>query len=399
MHSPEYILFAISLLLFFSILASKVSTIFGIPALLFFLAVGMFAGSDELGWINFDNIRSAQFIGILALIFILYSAGLDTEWQNIRTVLWSGLLLATVGVAVTAVIVGSFVHYVLSFSWTEGMLLGSIAASTDAAAVFSILRSKGLHLKGGVRHLIEFESASNDPMAVFLTLGIIRLITIPSTSFLSLAMMFVLQMVVGAGIGVGMGHIICWLVNRLHLDYKGLYPVMTIALVLFTYSLTTLLGGSGFLAVYLAGIIMGNKAFLHKRELFRFHDGLTWLVQIGMFLTLGLLVTPSRLLPVFGLDLLAACVLMFFARPISVFLFTAFSRFHFKEKVFVSWVGLRGAVPIVLASFPLVAAVPRAEDIFYLVFFIVCTSMLVQGTSIPWVVKWLGLSNTPKLDK
>lgn len=393
MFQAEYILLATAVLFFLSIIASKASGRLGVPALLLFLILGMLAGSDGPGGIHFDNPHLAQLLGIIALIFILFSGGLDTEWQSVRSVMGSGLLLSTLGVLITAMLLGSVAYYLLDFSWLEGLLLGAIVASTDAAAVFAVFRARSVRLSKKLKHLIEFESASNDPMAIILTIGLIRLLTLPDTSMLSLLGLFFVQMVLGTILGLAMGYMLPWMIQRINLEQEGLYPVFTIAGALLIYSVTSLLGGNGFLAVYLAGLVTGNQEFPHKKDLIRFHDGLTWLMQIGMFLTLGLLVFPSKLLQVAGVDILIALFLMLVARPVSIFALTCFSQLQFKEKLLVSWVGLRGAVPIILATFPLVAGIAKAETIFNLVFFIVLTSMLFQGTSIPWIAKYL------KLDK
>lgn len=387
----EYVLIGASALLLLSVLASKISDRFGIPALLIFLVLGMLAGSDGIGGIYFDNPALAQSIGVIALVLILFSGGLDTEWKEIRPVLKEGVVLATLGVLITAVVVGLFSSAVLGFSLLEGLLLGSIVSSTDAAAVFSILRSKGISLKGKLKPLLELESGSNDPMAIFLTIGLIQLITMPDLSPWSLLMLFLQQMLIGAAIGYGMGKVILLLVNRLRLGYEGLYPVLTLSLVLLTFGLTDLVGGSGFLAVYLAGIVLGNQDFLHQRSLSRFHDGLAWIMQIAMFLTLGLLVFPSRLIPIVGTGLLIAGCLIFVARPVSIFIGLARSALNWREKTFISWVGLRGAAPIILATFPLLAGLEESGTMFNVVFFVVLTSVLLQGTSLPRVARWLNV--------
>jgi len=391
MTSVEHILVAASILLFLSVLASKASAKLGIPALLLFLILGMLAGSDGPGGIYFDDARLAQSLGVVALALILFSGGLDTEWSSVRAVLWKGLALSTAGVLITAVLVGLFARIVLGFSLLEGVLLGAIVSATDAAAVFSVLRARSVGLKGHVRQLLELESGSNDPMAVFLTTGLVGIITHPATSAFSLVPMFIQQMALGAALGYAIGKLIILIINRLGLQFEGLYPVLTLSLILLTYGATALLGGNGFLAVYMAGLVMGKNDFIHKRSVTRFHDGLAWLMQIAMFLALGLLVFPSHLLPVAGLGLLAALFLMLVARPAAVFLTLAFSGMRLNEKVMVSWVGLRGAVPIVLATFPLLAGMQRAEMIFDLVFFIVLTSILLQGTSLPLFARWLKL--------
>lgn len=387
----DYQLLSLSLILLVSVLASKISDRFGIPALVLFLALGMLAGSDGPGGVYFDNLSFTQFLGIAALAYILFAGGLETSWSEVRPVLGHGLVLATAGVLLTALIFGAFAHYVLGLSPLEGLLLGSIVSSTDAAAVFSVLRSRSVSLKGQLKPLLELESGSNDPMAALLTIGFVRLLTQPDMSLTALLLLFGLQMPLGALTGYGMGRGIVLLVNRLMLGYEGLYPVLTVSLVLLTYSLTNLIGGNGFLAVYVAGIVLGNSNFLHKRSLLRFHNGIAWLMQIAMFLTLGLLVFPSALVPVIGPGMLAAVWLMLAARPLSVFLCLLPTALSLREKIFIAWVGLRGAVPIVLATFPLLAGVPHADFMFNMVFFVVLTSVLVQGTSLPMVARWLHL--------
>ena len=391
MTSIDHILVAASILLLLSVLASKASAKLGIPALLLFLVLGMLAGSDGPGGIYFDDASLAQSLGVVALALILFSGGLDTEWSSVRPVLWKGLALSTAGVLITALLVGLFARIVLGFSLLEGVLLGAIVSATDAAAVFSVLRARSVGLKGHVRPLLELESGSNDPMAVFLTTALIGIMTQPQEGWFSLVPMFIQQMVLGSALGYAIGKLIVLLINRLRLEFEGLYPVLTLSLILLTYGATASLGGNGFLAVYIAGLVMGKNDFIHKRSVMRFHDGLAWLMQIAMFLALGLLVFPSHLLPIVGLGLLASLFLMLVARPVSVLVTLAFSGMKLNEKLMISWVGLRGAVPIVLATFPLLAGMPRSEIIFDLVFFIVLTSILFQGTSIPLFARWLKL--------
>ncbi|HEU4504493.1 MAG TPA: potassium/proton antiporter [Nitrospira sp.] len=391
MLTIEYFLLAAAGLLLLSVLASKAFGRMGIPALLLFLGIGMLAGSDGPGGIHFDNPWLAQSLGVVALTFILFAGGMDTEWASVRRVLGIGISLSTVGVAVTAGLVGWFATTALNMSWFEGLLIGAIVSSTDAAAVFAVMRSRYVGLRSPLKPLLELESGSNDPMAVFLTVGLISLITGQSDSPLDLVPMFIRQMVLGATIGYGIGKLMVLLINRLRLEYEGLYPVLTLSLVLLTYSGSAWLGGNGFLAVYIAGLMMGNSQFVHKRSLTRFHDGLAWLMQITMFLALGLQVFPTQLVPIAGTGLFLALFLMVFARPVAVFVTLAFASLTIKEKTMVAWVGLRGAVPIILATFPLLAGIPQATTIFNLVFFIVLTSVLLQGTSIPLVARWLGV--------
>jgi len=389
MISIEVLILVSSILLLLSILASKASDKIGVPALLLFLIVGMLAGSEGPGGIEFDNPWLAQSLGVTALSFILFAGGLDTDWSSIRPVLWKGLSLSTLGVLITALLVGCFATFVLEFSLLEGLLLGAIVSSTDAAAVFAVLRSRNVSLKEQLKRLLELESGSNDPMAVLLTIGLISLLINPTESVLDLVPMFIQQIALGALMGYAIGRGIILVVNYSRLQYEGLYPALTLALVLFTYGATASLGGNGFLAVYIAGLVTGNSNFIHKKSLMRFHDGLAWLMQITMFLSLGLLVFPSHLVPVIGVGMLVSLFLIFVARPASIFLTLLFAKINIREKTMISWVGLRGAVPIILATFPLVSGVSQAEMIFNLVFFIVLTSALIQGTSIPLVARLL----------
>ncbi len=392
MLSLEFAILAAAVLLLVSILASKASGKFGIPALLLFLVIGMLAGSDGIGGFYFDDPRLAQALGVVALVLILFAGGMDTDWDIVRPVLGPALALATVGVLLTTLLIGWFATWLLGFSLLEGLLLGAIVSSTDAAAVFAVLRSRNTSVKGQLKPLLELESGSNDPMAVFLTVAFILLLTAPNVTALDLIPLFVRQFLLGAVLGVGLGKATVWSINHLKLEFEGLYPVFTFATVLLIYAITALLQGSGFLAVYLAGLVIGNSDIIHKRSLLRFHDGLAWLMQIAMFLTLGLLVFPSRLAPVTGVGLVLALFLMFVARPISVFLTLALSKMEIRDKAMVAWVGLRGAVPIILATFPLLAGVGRAEYIFNLVFFIVFASVLLQGTTLPSVAQLLGVA-------
>ncbi len=391
MTSIEFILFIGAVLLLLSILSSKLSTRFGVPALLVFLAVGMLAGSEGLGGIYFDDPFIAQAIGVTALAFILFSGGFDTDWQQIRPVLWEGAVLATLGVILTAVVMGLFIRVVFQLPLVESMLFASVMSSTDAAAVFAVLRSRGINLPEKLRTLIEFEAGANDPMATLLTIAFIELLTEPSATLGAFVPTFILQLVLGAGLGFVLGRASAYTINRLRLQSEGLYPVMTVALVMLIYGATALVGGNGFLAVYIAGLVLGNSNIVHKRTLMRFHDGLAWLMQIAMFLVLGLLVFPSELVAVAGPSLLAAGFLILVARPVAVLLLLLPSKLSFRAKLLTAWIGLRGAVPIVLATFPLLAGVPGADAIFNVVFFVVLTSVLIQGPLIPYITKWLGL--------
>ena len=390
MHFDDLLLVS-SLLLLLSIFAWKVSSRLGIPALLLFLGIGMLAGSDGPGGIYFDDALVAQSVGVVALAFILFAGGLETDWKVVRPVLGGALSLSTIGVLLTAVIVAIFALIVLHFSFAEGLLLGAIVSATDAAAVFSVLGARNLHLKGKLLPLLELESGTNDPMAVFLTIGLTRQLTNPHESVLGMLLLFVQQMGVGAVVGLLIGLAAIWLISHLNLDVEGLYRVFTIALVLFAYGLTAWLGGSGFLAVYLVGLLLSNSSVQQVERLSRFHDSLAWLMQIAMFLILGLLVFPSRLPAVAVSGLLITGAAVFRARPVSVLIALLPVKTSLQEKLFVGWVGLRGAVPIVLATFPLLAGLSKASFLFDLVFFVVLASVLLQGMSVPFVAQWLGV--------
>ena len=394
----EHMLLVGALLLFASILASKTSGRLGVPTLLLFLGIGMLAGTDGLDIIDFDNAQLAQGLAVIALVFILFSGGMDTQWESVRPVLVKGLSLATVGVLITAVVVGVGVPYFTDLTLMEGLLLGAVISSTDAAAVFTILRSQNIKLKANLRPLLELESGSNDPMAFFLTTGLIQVMMHEGTSLWSLVPLFFVQMGIGAALGWLMGRLMVRTINRIKLGFDGLYPVLVLSMVLFTFGATHVVQGNGFLAVYVAGVVLGNNDFLHKKSLIRFYDGQAWLVQIVMFLTLGLLVFPSQVAQVVGPGLLICVLLMLVARPLAVFITLAPFGMHWRQKLFLSWVGLRGAVPIVFATYPLIAGVHNAGFIFNVVFFTVLTSVLLQGSSLALVAKWLGLQR-PKQHK
>jgi potassium/hydrogen antiporter len=380
-----------ALLLLGGVLLSKTSSKFGVPSLLLFLLLGILAGSEGILGVEFDDVEFAQSVGIIALAFILFSGGLSTHWRDIAPVLAPGVALASVGVLLSALVLGSLASVILGLDLLQGMLLGGIIASTDAAAVFSILRSRGVQLSGRLRAMLELESGSNDPAAVFLTIGFISLIQSDSTSVSGLVWSFFMQMGLGAVAGIVLAKATVFLINRLRLEFDGLYPVATFAFVLAMFEIVTWMGGSGFLAAYVAGAVMANSDFLHKRSLIRFHDAIGWLMQIGMFVLLGLLVFPSQLLSVVWQSLAIAALLMLIARPLAAVITLLPFRRPIREIGFVSWVGLRGAAPIILATFPVVAGIPNADTIFNVVFFVVLTSVLVQGTTIPYMARRLGV--------
>ncbi len=379
----ELAIIIVAALILISVIVSKISDRFGVPLLLLFLGIGMLAGSEGLGGIYFDDPIITQYIGVGALIFILFSGGLDTSWKSVTAVVKEGISLATVGVMLTAAIFGLFAFLILKLPLLESLLVGAVISSTDAAAVFSILRSKGVNIKKRTASLLELESGSNDPMAVLLTITLITFATRSETSLWAAAGLFLLQMVIGFVMGWLMSKLALFLINKLRLGYEGLYQILIMALLFLTYGVTTLIKGSGFLAVYLLGLFISKEDFLHRRSVLRFFDSTAWFSQIVLFLTLGLLVFPSRLIPVALPGLGLALILVLIARPIAVFLTLIPFGYSLREKAFISWVGLRGAVPIVLATYPLVAGLPNADLMFNIVFFVVLVSVLLQGTLLP----------------
>ena len=389
MLQPSLILLITGFLVLASILASRVSDRIGVPALIVFLGIGMLAGSDGPGGIHFDDTAMANLVGTLALAFILFSGGLDTNWRIIRPVMGRGVLLSTFGVAITAGLVGLFVWAALGLPLLVSMLIGAIISSTDAAAVFSVLRGRGVGLKGNLKPMLEFESGSNDPMAIFLTMGITQWLTEPGFEWTRLIPAFFINMVGGVAMGLIAGKLASTLFNRIRLEYEGLYPVLSMSLVLLTFGATESLKANGFLAVYLCGMMLNATDFAHKRFVVKFHDGLAWLMQIGMFLVLGLLVFPSQIPAVALQALMVALFLMLIARPAAVAIALWVSPFSLRERSLIAWTGLRGAVPIVLATFPYMAGYEHSDVIFNIVFFTVLTSVMVQGTLLMPVARLL----------
>lgn len=390
--TTENILLIGSILLFMSLFAGKTSYRFGVPVLLLFLSLGMLAGSEGIGKIQFDSPATAQFIGIMALNFILFSGGLDTDWQGVKPVLLQGISLSSLGVILTAASVGIFVWTITDFSIYEGMLLGAIVSSTDSAAVFSILRSKNLALKGNLRSVLELESGSNDPMAYILTIIFTGLVINQDAGFLSILPMFLQQLLIGGILGMAFGKLGTMLINNIRLEYEGLYIVLVIAIMFFGFSFTDFIGGNGFLAVYICAVFLGNQDLMHKKKILKSFDSFAWLMQIILFLTLGLLVYPSEMIPFLGIGLAISGFLILVARPLSVMASLAPFQLDIRSRLLISWVGLRGAVPIVFATYPLILGVDKAYMIFNIVFFISITSVLIQGTSLPKVAAWLKLT-------
>lgn len=398
--TAENILLIGSILLFVSIIVGKTGYRFGVPALLLFLFVGMLFGSDGLG-LQFHNAKEAQFIGMVALSIILFSGGMDTKFREIKPILAQGIVLSTAGVLLTAFFTGLFIWWLSGMTWTNiqlplitSLLLASTMSSTDSASVFAILRSQKMNLKHNLRPMLELESGSNDPMAYMLTIVLIQFILSSGMGATSILASFVIQFIVGAAAGYLLGKIAILMLNKLNIDNQALYPILLLAFVFFTFSLTDLLKGNGYLAVYIAGMMVGNNKIMYRKEIYTFMDGLTWLFQIIMFLCLGLLVNPHEMLEIAVVALLIGVFMIVIGRPLSVFLclLPFGKRVNLKSRLFVSWVGLRGAVPIIFATYPVVANVPGAHSIFNIVFFITIVSLVVQGTTVSWVARLLGLS-------
>lgn len=385
-----------ALLLLAAVVSSALTWRLGVPVLLVFLGLGMLAGSEGLLGIPLEDYDASHALGTLALALILFDGGLRTSWRTVRTAAGPALVLATLGVLVTALVTGVAAAWVLDVPVLEGLLLGSIVGSTDAAAVFAVLRARGVNLSRRLADTLELESGSNDPMAVFLVVGLLEVLLGRRELGPGLAGLFVVQMSVGLAVGLLVGRLTLRGVASLSLAGEGLYPVATTAAGLLAYSLAAVLGGSGFLAVYVAGIVIGNGALPLRSSVLRFHDATAWLAQIAMFLLLGLLSFPSRLQQVAGQGLAIAAVLTLVARPLAVALFLAPFSFSPREVAFVSWVGLKGAVPIVLAMFPLILGLPDSKVMFDVVFFVVIVSALTQGWSLPFVARWLGLQRPPR---
>ncbi|MBD5193069.1 MAG: potassium/proton antiporter [Bacteroidales bacterium] len=404
--TPGNIMFVVAILLFLSVWCGKAGSKYGLPSLLIFLGIGMAAGTDGFG-LQFDDAATAEFIGMLSLCIILFSGGLDTDFKKIKPVLAPGLVLAIVGVFITTLLTGAFIHEMMRLllpdyclGWTESMLLAAIMSSTDSASVFSILNSSGTGLKQRLKPTLELESGSNDPMAYLLVTLLISVIETGSKmsgqlmfdSFISL----VLQLAVGVGAGLLFGFLTVRTVNAIHTDNEFLYPVMVISCCFFTFTLTNMCGGNSYLGVYIAGLVVGNSRLSLKRTITTFFGGFTWLVQILMFLSLGLLVNPHELLHIIGPGIILGVFMILVSRPLAVMLcLSPFRCFTLKAKMFIGWVGLRGAVPIIFATYALMSpAVEHARFMFNIVFFITILSLLIQGTTVNAMARWLGLDDT-----
>jgi cell volume regulation protein A len=399
MNAAEPIATAVLLAIFGALLAvstlfSRASQRFSVPVALVFLGIGMLAGSDGIGGIAFENYAFAFRIGTVALVLILFDGGLNTPLSAVRDAIRPAGVLATVGVVGTAGLVAAAAH-AFHFDWPQALLLGAIVSSTDAAAVFSVLRTSGINLKRRVGTTLEVESGLNDPMAVILTMAMTAHLLQPESALdWHLAVDVVREIVLGGALGVAIGWGGRLLLGRVRLPAGGLYPALTLGIACLSYSVPTLLHGSGFLAVYIAAVLIGNGPIPFRPGLLRVHDALAWLSQIVMFLVLGLLVFPSRLGEVAGIGLGLALFLAIVARPLVVALCLApFREYTRRDVGYVGWVGLRGAVPIILATFPVLADAPGASRVFDVVFFIVVVNAIVPGATVPWVTRKLGLES------
>ena len=397
--TAENILLIGSVLIFTSILISKTGYRFGIPTLLLFLLVGMMFGSDGLG-LQFNSAEDAQFIGMMALSIILFTGGMETKFTDIKPVLKEGIVLSTVGVLLTTLLTGLFIFYISGWNSTNieltfmvSLLLAATMSSTDSASVFSLLRSQKMNLKENLRPMLELESGSNDPMAYMLTIVLIQVISSGSSLSISLLLkdLFV-QFLIGGALGYSMGRFMSWLTNRIGLSNSSLYSILLLSMVFITFTATDMLKGNGYLAVYIAGVVVGNMKLTYRKEIVTFMDGLTWLFQIIMFITLGLLVNPHEMLDTAVVALLIGVFMIVVARPLSVFAcLLPFRGISAKAKLFVSWVGLRGAVPIIFATYPVIAQIEGSYQLFNIVFFITLLSLVIQGMTISSVARWLKL--------
>jgi cell volume regulation protein A len=392
-------------LLLISTLSSKLSDRAGVPVLLLFLTIGMLAGSEGIGGLAFDSPEQAQAIGTVALLIILFSGGLDTRWTSVKPVLLPGLVLSTLGVFLTMITLGVFAKFVLGgyttfqlgtdgLSWMEAFLIAAIVSSTDAAAVFSVYRTSSIQPKKQLRSLLEFESGSNDPMAVLLTVTLLGVIANGEVLSIELAVTLIVQLFVGGLAGGLIGWAGVKVLNRLQLSTAGLYPMVVLGLGLVVFGAAEFFDGNGFLAVYLAGLIIGNRIDKGRAEIMNFHEGLSWLMQIVIFVMLGLLVFPSQLLEVAGVSIVLALFLMLIGRPLAVAVCYLPFRPKKEELLYVSWVGMRGSVPIVLATFPATYGLYGASQIFHLIFFFVLVSVLVQGLTLVPAARYFKVTDT-----
>lgn len=386
MNITDQVIFLFAILLLAGIITTRFSARLGVPSLILYIGVGMFLNN----FIYFDNASLAKLGAMMALVVILFEGGMQTNWEDVRPVLIPSISLATIGVLLTSLSIGILAKFILDVSWLEGLLFGSIVGSTDAAAVFAVLGDK--NIKPRLKTTLEAESGSNDPMAVFLTVSFIQLIQMPDMNFIAVIFSFFWQMGFGAAMGVLMGKLAVWSINKINFDSSGLYPILALGFAAFTYGSTALLQGSGILAVYVAGLVVGNSDLTFRQPILRFHEGFAWMSQILLFTLLGLLVFPNELFQVTWQGIAVSALLIFVARPIAVFISTIKLGYSLKDKILVSWSGLRGAVPVVLATYPLVAGLENSSLIFNVVFFVVLTSALIQGSTISYLANILGLT-------
>lgn len=386
----NYFLIIVSVVILLSVLLSKLLYKFGVPSLLIFIVLGMLFGSDGFGGIYFDNYKTAEYVSSIALIFIMFYGGFGTKWKTARPVAVKAVLLSSLGTLITALLTGLFCMWILKVSFLYGLLFGSVIASTDAASVFSILRSRKLNLKNNLAPLLEIESGSNDPFAYMMTVIIITLMSSNSNSFLP--MLVVRQLFFGIGIGLALAFGTVLLLRLIKREIEGFYPVLMISVVILGYALCEFVGGNGFLCVYIIGIIIGNSKILHKNSLVHFFDAFSWLMQIMLFFILGLLAFPSQLPSIFISGSLIAVFIIFISRPIAIFGILSWFRIPFRQQLLVSWVGFRGAASIVFAIIAMSSAQEAIPyDIFHIVLFVALFSIVVQGTMTPFVAKKLDL--------
>ena len=400
--TAENVLLFGAIIWFISILLSKAGARFGVPVLLVFLVIGMLLGVDGLG-IKFDNYKYAQTIGMVSLTIILFTGGMDTKFSDIKPILGAGVVLSTLGVLLTTVFTGLFIYgvshafsHIIQIPLTLALLLAATMSSTDSASVFNILRSQKMGLRNKLQPLLEFESGSNDPMAYMLTIVMIQIINGGENADINawrIIFNFLVQFGFGLGFGFLLGRLCVWIINNINLQNKSLYPIMMLSFIFFIFAFTDKFNGNGYRAVYIAGIVMGNSKLAETKSINSFLDGTTWLVQIVMFLMLGLLVNPKEMFTIAVPALIIGVFVILVGRPLSVFLcLLPFKGIGRRAKIFVSWVGLRGAAPIIFATYPVVENVPGSSLIFNVVFFITLTSLIIQGMTIPKVANWLKLS-------
>lgn len=391
MLSFHGLIIVISILMLVCVFANKVLTRFGVPILILFIGAGMLLGSEGIFGVYFDNPNMTHEIGNIALCFIIFYGGMELNWKATKPVLGSGILLSTVGVVLSTLLTGAAAHFIMGISYPNGFLLGAILSSTDAASIFSTLKSQKLKLKGGVAPLLEFESGSNDPMAYMLTIALIGIIQKPEDGIAVYLIMLLKEIGFGAVIGVALGFGTVYLLNHVHFNIESMYFIVGLALMMCTYSISSFIEANSFLAVFIAGIIIGNSTLVRKFRLIRFFDEQSWLAQIILFLTLGLQVFPSRLLPVVPKGIAVAAILIFVIRPLAIMPILSLFKMPVRQQLFVSFAGFRGAASIVFATYPLTAGLPVAQDIFDMVFFISIASILLQGTCLKPVAKRLHL--------